>query len=103
PAEQAQLDWKENIKFITKDGETIYVNVCVLLLAHSRFRTYHLSISKSQELLFSFLTDSFETIGVVPNTLDVNNMKSFMDEPRTSYQTGKVNENFYRCSKAFNF
>src|SRR5699024_7601836 len=49
PAEQAQLDWKEGIKFITKDGENIVVNVCVLLLAHSRFRTYHLSISKSQE------------------------------------------------------
>lgn len=103
PAEQAQLDWKENIKFITKDGETIYVNVCVLLLAHSRFRTYHLSISKSQELLFSFLTDSFETIGGVPKTLVVDNMKSVMDEPRTRYQKGKVNEKFYQFSKDFNF
>jgi len=27
---------------MTKDGEIVYVNVCVLLLAHSRFRTYHL-------------------------------------------------------------
>lgn len=103
PAEQAQLDWKENIKYMTKDGEIIYVNVCVLLLAHSRFRTYHLSISKSQELLFSFLTDSFEVIGGVPKTLIVDNMKSVMDEPRTRYQKGKVNEKFYQFSKDFNF
>src|SRR5699024_3974378 len=28
PAEQAQLDWKENIKYVTKDGEVIHVNIC---------------------------------------------------------------------------
>jgi hypothetical protein len=30
PAEQAQLAWKENIRYITKNGEILYVNVCVL-------------------------------------------------------------------------
>lgn len=103
PAEQAQLDWKENIRFITKEGEIIYVNVCVLLLAHSRFRTYHLSVSKSQEVLFSFLTESFEAIGGVPKTLLVDNMRTVMDEPRTPYQKGKVNEKFNQFSKDFNF
>src|SRR5699024_7877992 len=58
PAEQAQLDWKESIRYITKDGEVIYINVCVLLLAYSWFRTYHLSLSKSQSVLLSFLTES---------------------------------------------
>lgn len=103
PAEQAQLDWKENIKYTTKDGEIIYVNICVLLLAHSRFRTYHLSLSKSQSVLLSFLTESFESIGGVPKTLIVDNMKSVMDEPRTRYQKGRVNEKFYQFSKDFNF
>ena len=103
PAEQAQLDWKESIRYITKDGEVIYINVCVLLLAYSRFRTYHLSLSKSQSVLLSFLTESFEVIGGVPKTLLVDNMKSIMDEPRTTYQKGKVNERFYQFSKDFNF
>ena len=103
PAEQAQLDWKENIKYVTKDGEVIHVNICVLLLAHSRFRTYHLSLSKSQNVLFSFLTESFEAIGGVPKTLIVDNMKSVMDEPRTRYQKGKVNDKFDQFSKDFNF
>jgi len=103
PAEQAQLDWKENIQYITKDGEILNVNVCVLLLAHSRFRTFHLSISKSQSILLSFLTESFEAFGGVPKTILTDNMKTVMDEPRTEYQKGKVNERFFQFSKDMGF
>ncbi|MFP3919951.1 IS21 family transposase [Lysinibacillus telephonicus] len=103
PAEQAQLDWKENIRYITKDGEILYVNVCVLLLAYSRFRTFNLSISKSQSILLSFLTESFEAFGGVPKTILTDNMKTVMDEPRTEYQRGKVNEKFFQFSKDMGF
>lgn len=58
---QAQLDWKESIPFILSSGETIYVNIFVLLLSYSRFRVYRVSLSKNQEILFSFLDDAFET------------------------------------------
>ncbi|RZP70112.1 IS21 family transposase, partial [Vibrio vulnificus] len=103
PAEQAQLDWKENIRYITKDGEILYVNVCVLLLAYSRFRTFNLSISKSQSVLLSFLTESFEAFGGVPKTILTDNMKTIMDEPRTEYQKGRVNERFFQFSKDMGF
>lgn len=103
PAEQAQLDWKENIRYITKDGEIIYVNVCVLLLSYSRFRTFHLSISKSQSILLSFLTESFEAFGGVPKTILTDNMKTVMDEPRTEFQKGKVNTRFFQFSKDMGF
>jgi transposase len=103
PAEQAQLDWKENIRYITKDGEILYVNVCVLLLSNSRFRTYNLSISKSQSILLSFLTESFEAFGGVPKTILTDNMKTIMDNPRTEYQKGKVNEKFFQFSKDMGF
>lgn len=103
PAEQAQLDWKENIRYITKDGEILYVNVYVLLLSYSRFRTYNLSISKSQSILLSFLTESFEAFGGVPKTILTDNMKTIMDEPRTEYQKGKVNEKFFQFSKDMGF
>ncbi|MBS4219542.1 IS21 family transposase [Bacillus sp. FJAT-49711] len=103
PAEQAQLDWKENIRYITKDGEIIYVNVCVLLLSYSRFRTFHLSLSKSQSVLLSFLVESFEAFGGVPKTIVTDNMKTIMDESRTEYSKGKVNERFYQFSKDMGF
>jgi len=103
PAKQAQLDWKENIKYVTKDGEILYVNICVFLLSYSRFRTYYLSISKSQSVLISFLMESFEAIGGVPKTILVDNMKAIMDEPRTTYKSGKVNERFYQFAKDCGF
>ncbi|MCR2820025.1 IS21 family transposase, partial [Lederbergia panacisoli] len=103
PAEQAQLDWKENIRYITKDGEIIYVNICVLLLSYSRFRTFHLSLSKSQSVLLSFLIESFEVFGGVPKTIVTDNMKTVMEEPRTEFSKGKVNERFYQFSKDMGF
>lgn len=58
---QAQLDWKEAIPFILDTGEVVEINMFVLLLFYSRFRKYRLSISKSQDILFSSLDDAFET------------------------------------------
>lgn len=103
PAEQAQLDWKENIKYITKDGEVLYVNILVFTLSFSRFKIYHLSLSKKQSVLLSILIEIFEAIGGVPKTLLVDNMKTIMDEPRTEYQKGIINERFYQFSQDFNF
>ena len=51
-AKQAQLDWKESIPFILSSGETIDVNIFVLLLSYSRFRVYRVSLSKSQKHTF---------------------------------------------------
>ncbi|MFD2217166.1 IS21 family transposase, partial [Metabacillus endolithicus] len=65
PGEQAQFDWKENIKYITCDGEIIHVNVGVLVLGNSRFKSYGLTMSKSQSILMSFLMECFEAIGGV--------------------------------------
>jgi len=53
PAEQAQLDWKEDIKYITNDGEIIHVNILVLTLSFSRLKVYQISLSKSQTILLS--------------------------------------------------
>lgn len=64
-AKQAQLDWKESISFILSSGETIDVNIFVLLLSYSRFRVYRVSLSKSQNILFSFLDDAFETFIII--------------------------------------
>lgn len=103
PGEQAQLDWKEDIKFITKDGEVLYVNVLVLTLSFSRFKTYHISLSKTQTMLLSFLTESFEILGGVPKTMMVDNMKTIMDQPRRKYQKGIVNVKFDQFAKDFGF
>lgn len=103
PGKQAQLDWKESILFETKDGEQVEVNVAVLLLSYSRFRAFHLSISKSQRVLLSFLTEAFEAFGGVPDEIVTDNMKTVMDEARTEYSIGKVNPKFSQFAKDFGF
>lgn len=103
PGKQAQLDWKESIPFETKDGEKVEINVAVLLLSYSRFRAFHLSISKSQSVLLSFLTEAFETFGGVPKEILTDNMKTVMDEARTEYSPGKVNAKFAQFAQDFDF
>lgn len=103
PAEQAQLDWKEDIKYITRDGEIIHVNILVLTLSFSRLKVYQISLSKSQTILLTFLTEAFELIGGVPEKLLVDNMKTIMDEARTKYKKGKVNIRFDQFAKDFGF
>lgn len=103
PGEQAQLDWKESIRYETKQGEVIYVNVAVLLLSYSRFRAFHLSLSKSQAVLMSFMTEAFESFGGVPKVIVTDNMKTVMDEARTDYSKGVVNNKFNQFAQDFGF
>ena len=100
---QAQLDWKEDIPFLLASGETITINVFVFLLSYSRFRVYRLSLSKTQEVLFSLLNDALEQLGGVPEELLTDNMKTVMDQPRTSTSEGKVNYRFAQFAKDYGF
>ncbi len=102
-AKQAQLDWKESITFLLDNGEEVVVNVFVLLLSYSRFRVYRLSISKTQDILFNFLDEAFETFGGVPDELLTDNMSTVMDEARTEYYEGKVNARFQQFADDYGF
>lgn len=100
---QAQLDWKESIPFILSSGETVDINIFVLLLSYSRFRIYRVSLTKTQDILFSFLDDAFESFGGVPDEIVTDNMKTVMDEARTEYFEGKVNNRFQQFANDYGF
>ena len=102
-AEQAQIDWKESIDFVLDSGENININVFVYLLSYSRMRMYRLSTSKSQDILFSFLNDAFETLGGVPKEILCDNMKTIMEQARTEYRKGKVNVRFQQFVDDYRF
>jgi transposase len=103
PGEQAQFDWKENIRYVTKEGEVLSVQVGVFLLSYSRFRTFLLTLSRTQGMLMDFLAQTFEIIGGVPKTILFDNMKTVMDEARTTYSKGVVNERFDQFAKDYGF
>lgn len=103
PGEQAQIDWKEDITYLTKDGEQILVNVLSMVLGYSRFRLYVLTQSRIQSILISALTEFFETIGGIPHEILNDNLKTIMEESRTDYRKGKVNERFSQFSRDMGF
>ncbi len=103
PGQQAQLDWKESMEIVLVTGEVIVINVLVLLLSYSRFRTYHLSLVKTRDVLFHLLDDAFQTIGGVPEVLVTDNMKTVMDEARTEYRKGIVNNEFQQFADDYGF
>ncbi len=103
PGQQAQFDWKESIPFETSDGEKIEVNVGALVLGFSRFRVFTLTLRKTQDVLFSFLTEAFEKIGGVPKEIVTDNPKTIMDVPRREDCSGKVNNRFATFAKDFDF
>lgn len=100
---QAQLDWKESIEFVLKTGEIITINIFVLLLSYSRFRVYKLSLTKTQDVLFNYMEESFKAFGGVPHEILTDNMKTVMDTPRTEYSKGKVNNKFQQFADDYGF
>lgn len=70
-------------------------------LSYSRYRLFHVSESKSQEVLVDFLTQSFEMIGGAPKYLVTDNMKTVMDKARSKTSKGKVNNKFSQYLKDF--
>ncbi len=100
---QTQLDWKESIQFLLTTGETVTINIFVLLLSYSRFWFYRLSVSKTQDVLLSFMDDAFGVFGGIPDEIVTDNIKTVMYDPRTEYQAGKVNVRFQQFADDYGF
>lgn len=59
---------------------------------------------KAQNVLFSFLTETFEALGGgVPSEIITDNMKTVMDEARTEHFPEKVNTKFEQFAKDVGF
>ena len=79
PGEQLQIDWKEDIRFTTSDGEIHFLNVFVGVLGYSRYSMYLLTLNRKQETLFHALDSLFEKLGGVPKTIISDNMKTIKE------------------------
>lgn len=100
---EAQLDWKESMSFLLNTGEYVDINILSLVYSFSRFKIFQLSLSKSQNVLFHLLDNAFAIAGGVPKTLKTDNMKTVMDEARTNFNKGKVNNKFQQFANDYGF
>lgn len=100
---QAQFDWKEKLKFSFRDNTEILLNVGSLVLSASRFKVWTIYPSTSQNHLFDFLSNAFETLGGVPQEILIDNASTMMDKARTECSVGKINPKFKQLADDFGF
>ncbi|MDD7305412.1 MAG: IS21 family transposase [Peptoniphilaceae bacterium] len=103
PGEQAQIDWKEDFRFLTTDRGFVDLNVFVFILGYSRYSIYYASLDKRQDTIFTFLNDAFQKLGGVPKIIVTDNLKTVMDKPRNQYSKGTINSKFYEFAKDYDF
>lgn len=91
PANQLQVDWKENLKIITKHGEVIEFNLFAATLGYSRLHKFVYSESKTREGFMRCLIDTLYTIGGLPEEILTDNMKAIVSiEGNKKYKYNEI-------------
>ncbi len=103
PGLQAQVDWKERMKMISRQGEVFEVNIFLMLLGYSRTKYIELTIDRNQETLMMAMINGFRYFRGVPKEIIFDNMRTVVDQSRTNYQNAVINETFYQFSKDMGF
>lgn len=103
PGFQAQVDWKESMKFKTKSGDTIKFNVFLLILSFSRTKFLYVTESRDLNTIEECLVRAFKYIGGVPHEILFDNMRSIIDKARTQYNEPVFNDEFSMFSSDCGF
>lgn len=103
PGLQCQIDWKEKMILVSRNGEVFEINIFLSILGYSRFKYVELTLDRSQVILFRCLTNSFRYYGGVPKQLLFDNMRTVVDKSRTQYDKVVYNQKFYQFSKDAGF
>ena len=103
PAEQAQVDWKENIKFLLHDGTHITFNILLMTLGYSRYKLAKVTFDRTTETLQDALVEFVEQLQGVPHVLVTDNMKTVMVQPRLAGTKGQLHTKAEQFSSDFGF
>lgn len=103
PGFQAQVDWKESMKFKTKYGDTIKFNIFLLILGFSRTKFLYVTESRDLKTIEECLVRAFKYIGGVPHEILFDNMRSIIDKSRTQYNDPVFNDEFSMFSSDCGF
>ena len=103
PGLQAQVDWKENLKMISKHGELFEVNIFLMVLGYSRTKFVKLTSDKTQKTLFECMNEAFEYFGGVPKEIVFDNMATVVDRANSRIGNVKLNTKFVQYSKDIGF
>ena len=103
PGFQAQVDWKENLKMISKNGELFEVNIFLMVLGYSRMKFVKLTSDKTQNTLFKCMNEAFKYFEGVPKEILFDNMATVVDRANSRIGNVKLNTKFIQYSKDIGF
>ena len=103
PGLQAQVDWKENLKMISKHGEIFEVNIFLIVLGYSRMKFLKLTSDKTQRTLFMCMNEAFKYFGGIPKEILFDNMATVVDRANSRIGNVKLNTKFLQYSKDIGF
>lgn len=104
PGLQAQVDWKESMKLISKSGEVIEFNIFLYILPYSKFKYLELTKDRTQITLLKCLVNAFKYCNnSTPEEIWFDNMKTVVNEH--DIKTGETifNKDFLKFSKDVGF
>lgn len=76
---QAQVDWKEDLKLISKYNEEFIINVFNYKLGNSRYCHFEYKKHRTQQDVFDSLIKAFKETGGVPKEILFDNMRTVVD------------------------
>lgn len=94
PGLQAQVDWKESIRMLSRQGEIFDINIFLIVLGYSRLKFIKLTTDRVQKTLFKCITESFKYFNGVPKELLFDNMSTVVDRSRTTFKNVNINQDF---------
>ena len=103
PGLQSQVDWKENLKMISKHGELFEVNIFLMVLGYSRTKFVKLTSDKTQKTLFKCMNEALKYFGGVPKEIVFDNMATVVDRANSRIGNVKLNTKFVQYSKDIGF
>ena len=103
PGLQAQVDWKENLKMVSKHGEIFEVNIFLMVLGYSRMKFVKLTSDKTQKTLFECMNEAFKYFGGIPKEILFDNMSTVVDRANSRIGNIKLNTKFLQYSKDIGF
>jgi len=103
PGFQAQVDWKEEMTLINKEGKPVTFNIFLMVLGYSRMKYWELTLDRNQDTLFKVLINGLKYFNGVPKEIIFDNMKAVVDQSRTQFQEAQYNSKFYAFSRDVGF
>ena len=103
PGLQAQVDWKEDMTLISRNGQPFKINIFLMVMGYSRNKFIVITSDRSQDTLFRCMVDAFKYYGGLPQEILFDNMKTVVDHAKSSFAKTVFNDKFEIFAKDMGF